>query len=740
MRIKEETKNEIIGVLLLLIGVLLLMSLFTARNNVNLVGEIGNNISHLLIIIMGSVVSFIIPVVFIIWGITSFFGEARQHFSIKLLGGILFVFTLCSLLSLNYSTFDQEVSFHYGGVIGSFITHQNGLNLNKYLGFTGSYFTLLGLIIISVLLATDFLFINFFKRMRQSIKKKPKKIIVNIGGNRHKIKLKREEVEEDEAEEIEEDEDEEEEENFVPKPVINFFKEKRIERRRKSSEIEDEGIGYQLPSSDLLNLQSKQKPTMTEDEIIDISGVLEKTLRDFGIESWVKEVNQGPVVTSFELQPAPGVKVSKIVSLQNDLALALKAPQIRIIAPIPGKGAVGIEVPNERMTSVFLREVIESDVFQNFESPLPLALGKDITGNAYIADLGEMPHLLIAGRTGSGKSVCLNAIINSILFKMPPNRVKFIMIDPKRVELSVYDGIPHLLVPVVYEPKKAAAALNWAVEFMEDRYRQLVEFNIRNIEGYNNLFENGIVNEKTKGKDLEYMYYVVIVIDELSDLMVVAKAEVEESITRLAQMARAVGIHLIVATQRPSVNVITGIIKANFPSRIAFQTVTRVDSRTILDMIGAETLLGNGDMLFLPSGSPKPVRIQGSYISTEEVEKVCNFITGEKSADYLVDEFEMRNYQSEIDEYDKIIKSGEDLTDDELFERAVRLILENRKASVSLIQRRLKLGYVRAGRLMDMLEEAGIVGENVGSKPREILVDPDEYLRSMGRKVSYFDD
>jgi len=736
MRIKEETKNEIIGVLLLLIGILLLMSLITARNNINLVGELGNNISHFLMLIMGSIVSFIVPVVFLVWGITSFFGETRQHFSIKIFGGILFIFTLCALLSLNYYNFDQEISFRYGGIIGSFLTHQNGLNINKYVGFTGSYFILFGLIVISILLATDFLFFNFFRRMSQTIRKKQKKIIVNIGGSKHKIRIKKEE------EEREEEEIEEEEEDFPAKPVINFFEQKRLERKKGLAERNesDQDDSYQFPPVDLLNEPSKHKPTMTEEEIIDISNVLEKTLRDFGIETTVKEVNQGPVVTSFELQPAPGVKVNKIVSLQNDLALALKAPQIRIIAPIPGKGAVGIEVPNERMTSVYLREVLESDIYQHFESPLPLALGKDITGNPFVADLREMPHLLIAGRTGSGKSVCINSIINSIIFKMPPERVKFIMIDPKRVELNVYDGIPHLLVPVVYEPKKAAAALNWAVEFMEDRYRELVQFNIRNIEGYNNLYESGIVNEKTKGKDMEYMYYVVIVIDELSDLMIVARAEVEESITRLAQMARAVGIHLIVATQRPSVNVITGIIKANFPSRIAFQTVTRVDSRTILDMIGAETLLGNGDMLFLPSASPKPIRIQGSYISVEEVERVRDFIRGEKQVDYLIDDFETRNYQAEIDEYDRTLKGGEDFSDKELFERAVKLILENRKASVSLIQRRLKLGYARAGRIMDMLEEAGIVGENVGSKPREILVDPEEYLKSLGKSTSYFDD
>ncbi len=723
MKVKEETKNEIIGIVLFLVGILLLISLISVKKEVNLVGEIGNNLARFLIIIMGSVVSFIVPVVFILWGIMRFLGDTHQHFSIKVLGGILCVLSLCSLLSLGYYNSEQETSFYYGGLIGSFITHSDGLNINKYLGLTGSYIILCGLIIISILLATDFLFINFFQKVYKQLKKKPKRIIVNIGTD--KQTSKRRELQEEDLDEVE-----------GKRPIINKLKPLSLKKSLASKQAK-RITGYQLPSVDLLERPKKTKPTMTEEEIISVSNILEKTLKDFGIESWVKEVNQGPVVTSFELQPAPGVKVNKIVSLQNDLALALKAPQIRIIAPIPGKGAVGIEVPNNRMTSVTLREVIESDLYQNCESPLPLALGKDITGKPYITDLREMPHLLIAGRTGSGKSVCINSIINSILYKMPPDRVKFIMIDPKRVELSVYDGIPHLLVPVVYEPKKAAAALAWAVEFMEDRYRQLVEFNIRNIEGYNHLYEKGIVNEKTVGKDMEYMYYVVIVIDELSDLMVVARAEVEDSITRLAQMARAVGIHLIVATQRPSVNVITGIIKANFPSRIAFQTVTRVDSRTILDMIGSETLLGNGDMLFLPSGSPKPVRIQGSNITDTEVEKVTYFMRNQEEAEYLMDEFEMKNYQSEINNYEKILKNGEEFSDDDLFDKALILILENKKASVSLIQRRLKLGYARAGRIMDMLEEAGIVGENLGSKPREILVDPDEYLRNLKRNSSF---
>lgn len=435
---------------------------------------------------------------------------------------------------------------------------------------------------------------------------------------------------------------------------------------------------------------------------------LEMTLKSFGVEARVINVSAGPTVTRYEVSPSQGVKVSKIVNLADDIALNLAASGIRIEAPIPGKAAVGIEVPNKETKSVYLRTVLESDAFRKHPSKLAFALGEDITGNPIVTDIAKMPHLLIAGATGSGKSVCINTLITSILYKADPKEVKLLLVDPKVVELSVYNGIPHLLIPVVTDPKKASAALNWAVREMLERYNDFATCGVRDIKGFNAMKEE-------KGEPEAKMPQIVIIIDELADLMMAAPGEVEDSICRLAQMARAAGMHLIIATQRPSVDVITGVIKANIPSRLAFAVSSGIDSRTILDMVGAEKLLGKGDMLFYPSGQAKPSRIQGAFVTDKEVEQIVDFLRKSSRPGYT---------QEMVDQITAVAKtaSGPSEETDEFFEQAVDLILEKEKASVSMLQRQFRIGYNRAARLMDELERRGLVGPEEGSKPRKVLI------------------
>jgi len=459
-----------------------------------------------------------------------------------------------------------------------------------------------------------------------------------------------------------------------------------------------------LPPIDLLDQHESKRVAIDEAELFELSRVLERTLADFGVAGKVSEVHPGPVITLFEYEPAPGVKVNQILNRQDDLALALRAQRIRIVAPIPGKAAVGIEIPNRVKAVVSFREIVASSPFQKTEDGLPFALGKDVAGVPFTASLERMPHLLIAGATGSGKSVCINALIMSLLLKRTPSELRFIMIDPKMLELTPYNGIPHLRMPVVTDPKKAAQALRYSVKEMERRYQLLAKHGARNIEAYNRMGLDPAVVEDAK------LPYLVVVVDELADLMALLPAEIEEPIGRLAQMARAVGIHLILATQRPSVDVITGVIKANFPSRIAFQVASRTDSRVILDMNGAESLLGHGDSLYLPAGKPEPDRIHGSYVSGEEIERVVKFLK-EQGAPVMVEESALETHALTESE-----------ADDGLFEEAMRLVVLHQQASTSMLQRRLKVGYSRAARLLDLLEERGIVGPSEGAKGREVLV------------------
>ncbi|WP_078426989.1 DNA translocase FtsK [Alkalihalobacterium alkalinitrilicum] len=464
---------------------------------------------------------------------------------------------------------------------------------------------------------------------------------------------------------------------------------------------------YQLPSLELLNLPNNNGQHMEKRHISANAKKLEQTLESFGVKAKVTEVHLGPAVTKYEVHPSVGVKVSKIVNLADDLALALAAKDIRIEAPIPGKSAIGIEVPNKEVALVTLREVLDSSINRQEAHPLSVALGRDISGEPVLAALNKMPHLLVAGATGSGKSVCINGIITSILMKAKPHEVKLMMIDPKMVELNVYNGVPHLLTPVVTEPKKASQALKKVVNEMERRYDLFSHSGTRNIEGYNDLIKKQ--NDMGEAKQ-PLLPYIVVVVDELADLMMVASGDVEDCITRLAQMARAAGIHMIIATQRPSVDVITGVIKANIPSRIAFGVSSQTDSRTILDSGGAEKLLGRGDMLYLPVGATKPTRVQGAFLSDDEVETIVNFVISQQRA----------QYQEEMTptEEPEIVEK----VDDELYQPAVELVVEMNTASVSMLQRRFRIGYTRAARLIDEMEARGIVGPYEGSKPREVLV------------------
>lgn len=496
---------------------------------------------------------------------------------------------------------------------------------------------------------------------------------------------------------------------------------KEIEKTQKTEETEDNNeeidiekeihkediVHYEFPSLDLLKEVEVSNTSSKGKEIKDNIKIIQDTLNNFGVDAKVIGVNSGPTITSYEISLAAGVKVSKILSLSDNLALALATTDIRILAPIPGKSAVGIEVPNKNKDTLLLKEILDSDEFRNLKSKLPLALGKDVTGNTIISSIANMPHLLIAGATGSGKSVCINTIIMSILYKARPDEVKLIMIDPKVVELNVYNNIPHLLIPVVTNAKKAQFSLNWAVQEMEKRYQLFAKNNVKDMQSYNEL---DTITEK--------MPQIVIIIDELADLMMVAATEVEDAICRLAQMARAAGMHLIVATQRPSVDVITGTIKANIPSRISFQVSSQIDSRTILDMSGAEKLLGKGDMLYYPSNLSKPIRVQGAFVSDKEVKRVCDFIRNQGEANYNQDAVESisTNNTSQTMQDDK----------DELYDEAVKLVVADGQASISYLQRKLKIGYSRAARIVDQMEEMGVVSGYDGSKPRKVLIEEED--------------
>ena len=503
-----------------------------------------------------------------------------------------------------------------------------------------------------------------------------------------------------------------------------LFKQEEEQKESKTKEVLQlehavtvEDKDYKFPPITLLSPGDPKEIKGGKKAVTETASKLQKTLYSFGVSAKVENVSVGPAITRYELKPAEGVRVSKIANLADDIALNLAAESIRIEAPIPGKQAVGIEIPNTENEVVHLRDIIASDSFQNHKSKLAFALGKDVAGKEVVADIAKMPHVLIAGATGSGKSVCINTLIASIIYKAKPSEVKLLMVDPKVVELSVYNGIPHLLIPVVTDPKKAAGALAWAVQEMINRYNLFAQKGVRDIKGYNEAVEK----EGETGK----LPQIVIIIDELSDLMMASPKEVEDSICRLAQMARAAGMHLVIATQRPSVDVITGVIKANIPSRISFAVSSQVDSRTILDMVGAEKLLGKGDMLFYPSGAPKPTRIQGAFVSDKEVEKLVDFLKSQGEVTYSDEILEQIENSDKTDK--ELAEEDEDQTSDPLLMEAIETVVETQQASTSFIQRRFKVGYARAGRIIDQMEERGIISGYQGSKPREVLMSKERW-------------
>ncbi len=685
--LKEKQRNDLIGLLLLAFSILIFISLksydssdiafniSTPNRPVhNYIGISGAYIGFGLFLALGFAAYFV-PIISFISSINKFRQKSSQNIYVKMLGIVLLLcggavlFALINMLSLKIFLLTNR--FEAGGILGLFLAEQ----LKMYLQQTGAYIVAVTVFISGFLLCTEFSLSAFGSYIVSKFSKKD--LIIN--------------------------------KNITRKIRTTGLKQVQAKAISEKQSVSKEDVAsvqpdvFQLPPLTLLDLPSESEMASDDASMLDLnSEVLEQTLRDFGIEAKVTQINQGPAITSYELQPAPGVKVQNIVALANDIALNLKAQSVRIVAPIPGKDVVGIEIPNRKRQPVYLREVLESKTFKDTKSKLALAFGKDIQGECLVADIGDMPHILIAGTTGAGKSVCINSLIMSMLYNAYPTEVQFLMIDPKMVELAAFSDIPQLITPIVTDAKKAANALKWIVGEMEDRYQKLAKAGVRNIIGYNK-----IISE-------ENMPYIIVIIDELADLMSVARRDVEESITRLAQLSRAAGIHIILATQRPSVDVITGVIKANFPCRVSFQVSSKVDSRTVLDMNGAEILLGKGDMLFLPAGSPKPVRAQACFVSDKEISRTVNFLKKQAAPSYR---------EEILEESKNEAANGEEWEKDDLFEDAVKVVLDTRQASSSVLQRRLRIGYARAARLIDMMEAEDIVGPLKGSKGREILID-----------------
>lgn len=751
----SNASNEIISVAVFAAGILMLLSFFFEKS----IGLFGEFIRETILGIIG-LPGFLIPPVIIAYSIIKLIKKNDNNIiNKKLLYSVILLVLMSALLQTGLYrsgdyvnlTFTKALDRFYrdgtqlagGGILGGMLSYPLLLIFQT----VGTIIILATLSIIDIILLTNASIAGFFKNIALIVKERRKKKIekAHTLNEEEKQWLQIEDMEDEPAlrvlprnkiidfkieknsRELRENTSSlkvpEYEENIKEDPdalVLSDIEEKKVKKLEKKEQnipavIPDSkstGV-YKFPPLSLL-AESKEGARNTKigkNPAVEGAKKLEETLSSFGVAAKVINVSKGPTVTRYELQPSAGVKVSRIVSLADDISLNLAASGVRIEAPIPGKAAIGIEVPNKEITVVTLRDVLDSDEFSRHNSKLAAALGQDITGECIVADLARMPHLLIAGATGSGKSVCINSLIISIIYKASPDEVKLLMIDPKVVELGVYNGIPHLLIPVVTDPKKAASALNWAVQEMTERYKLFAEKGVRDIKGY---------NEALKGAGEPALPQILIIIDELADLMMVAPNEVEDSICRLAQMARAAGMHIVIATQRPSVDVITGVIKANIPSRISFAVSSQIDSRTILDMAGAEKLMGRGDMLFYPVGKPKPIRVQGAFVTDEEVERVVEYVKAQGTTEYNPDIIEEINSES-----DTVQNSSEDK--DELLTKAIDLVVDAGQASVSLIQRKFKVGYARAARIIDQMEARGIVGGFEGSKPRQILITKQQW-------------
>ncbi|MBN1914116.1 MAG: DNA translocase FtsK [Candidatus Omnitrophica bacterium] len=710
---REKRLNEVKGICLVAVGLLILASLvsftpydlsfYTSHPNIppkNLVRSFGAYLSGVLFFLFGWP-SYSIPLFVLFLGVKFLRQDEPDLRLPRLLGILVLLLSLGALIATGLK--NETAVFSRGGFLGFIISRF----VVKYFGFLGAYIVFITLSVLSFALVSEVLVSAFiFKArdyfrtaLRGFLRSRKKELPVSLPARLKAVKKQ---------------------ESLAPQPPVKLKvsapKEAipgkpKIQIKDKPASLPTARVkaqeilpgDYCLPSLDLLDAPPSVEARQIKEDLTDSAQVLEETLADFGISVKVTDIERGPIITRYELEPAPGVKLNRIVALGDDIALAMKAQSVRIVAPIPGKGRVGVEVPNIKGSFVYLKEVFSSAEFQNSSRNLSLALGKDITGQPIITDLSGMPHLLIAGTTGSGKTVCVNSLILSLLYKRAPAELKFLMVDPKMVELAPFNGIPHLICPVVTDAKKAAVALNWVVNEMEERYQLLAKAGVRNIESY---------NEKQ-----EKIPYIVVIIDELADLMVVSRDQIENAITRLAQLSRAVGIHLILATQRPSVDVITGVIKANFPARISFKVASKVDSRTVLDMNGADKLLGKGDMLFLRPGEEKLIRAQGTLITDKEIERVVEFIKSQSEPVY--DEEILKEQQKSA------FSGGQK---DELYDEAVRVIMESNQASVSILQRRMRLGYTRAARIIDMMEQEGLIGAFEGSKPRRILADREDWL------------
>ncbi|MBN1475494.1 DNA translocase FtsK [Candidatus Sumerlaeota bacterium] len=785
--LSPQRKNELRGIGFWVLGLIAFLSLLSSVGGWRFAGSLGERLSGGLTLVVGKPVAFGLPVLLLWWGWLAFRGRHPGHSWVKYGGAVVLILACSALLGLTTRHLDKVACLEWSGILGVSLVYDAplALNLPRYLGMAGSTVLFVAAAMAGLLLATDVLYTDVARRTLRMLGVALRGLWLLLATVWRHLRVwllppPREDEEEDAKTRrsaaprttarvlnpiaampegtlgppprpVIVDHD------ALPPPAPSRPKRKpapsppKEEKGTEPVQAElDLRHDYQLPPLSLLNPPRRSQHKMSHDEIHEFSDTIVRTLRDFGIETQVTHVTQGPVVTRFEVKPAPGIPVKRIATYQSDLAMALRAMKVRIQIPIPGKAAVGIEVPNPKPNFVFFSEIAACEEFRDHPSPLAFILGKRLTGEPCVLDLASMPHLLIAGATGSGKSVCLNSLICSILFRQPPDRVKLMLIDPKKVEFRFYDAIPHLISPVVTDLRRAPSALAWLVEHMEERYNLLAEVGVRDIDMYNQLVESDQPEAKAMGHHLKYMPPVIVVVDELGDLMAVAKADVEESILRIAQKARAVGIHLVIATQRPVVKVVTGVIKANLPARIAFRVRQKNDSEVILDEYGARELIGNGDLLFSTGSAEGLQRMQGALIADDEVERLCEFILEQERAVYIKTDFQPKRSKGKGDadepiggddddgdgEFDDDLELSGDLAPedgrvDDHLRRAIVLVLKNRKASVSLIQRRMKIGFARAGRLMDQMEAAGIVGPYQGSKPREILVDPAEYLRKM---------
>lgn len=745
---KHDHISEVKGIIILALGLILLASLvsfaptdlswYTSQPNIpaqNWVRIFGAYAAGILFFSFGKS-SYLIVLFMLFWSWNRLTNRVIRFSAAKLISFFVLLCVASAVLSLT----SQGASHHfeYAGISGLVVSDF----LARYFGSVGAYIILFALGALALVLTGEFLLTPLFvkvsmtahelfflawekilswrepssspakqqksmdTRRAQEIKQLVDKADKKSRSDQEKPEvLKGKDLIEKAKAEVAETREKEAAAAAAAKPVIRIVEPKENKEKEHVSIETPKMVGeYHLPSLDLLTDPPQISSGKIEESLVTGAKTLEMTLASFGVSVRVADIERGPVITRYELEPAPGVKVQKITTLSDDIALAMRVPSVRIVAPIPGKNRVGIEVPNGASASVYLKDVLSQSAFRTSGSKLMLALGKDISGKPLIADLADMPHLLIAGTTGSGKTVALNSIITSILFNASPAEVKFLMVDPKMVELIAYNDLPHLLCPVITDTKKVSGALNWVVSEMEHRYRTLAKAGVRNIKGYH---QQG-----------NTMPYVVIVVDELADLMQVSAKTIESAITRLAQLARAVGIHLILATQRPSVDVITGVIKANFPARVSFKVASKVDSRTVLDMNGAENLLGKGDLLFMKPGDAKPTRGQCSYVSDEEIHRVIDFIKPQQ----------IPEYNDAITTPQTSSAAGNGAQDDEMYDEAVRVVIETNQASVSILQRRLRLGYSRAARLIDIMEQSGIVGPYVGSKARDILVDREKWM------------